>query len=64
MKTFLYIFTLLSVLLTAHSCGYKELPPKTDNISANYILPQGEVPTEAELMELEKIKAEYNEAVK
>lgn len=64
MRRFLYIFTLLSVIAMAHSCGYKELPPKTDKVSTNYILPKGEVPTEAELEDLERIRNEYNEAIK
>lgn len=46
------------------SCTYNELPPKTENASTNYILPKGEIPTEAEKAEVAKIKEEYNSAIK
>lgn len=43
----------------SYSCSYNELPPKTDDVTTDYVLPQGEIPTAEEYAEVEAIKAEY-----
>ena len=58
MKTkFIYIFIIFALLLS--SCGYEKLPPKTDSSSQQYVLPKGEIPTEADREALAEIRAEY-----
>jgi hypothetical protein len=63
MKKFFYIFTTISVMIMSSGCTYNELPPKTENASTNYILPKGELPTEAEKAELEKIREDYYNSI-
>lgn len=46
------------------SCSYEELTPKTDDLSSNYVIPQGEIPTAQELARVKAIKDEYNNSIK
>ncbi len=58
MKTkFIYIFIIFALLATG--CGYEKLPPKTDSTSQQYVLPKGEIPSEADREALAEIRAEY-----
>ena len=60
MNNKLKILLLIAVMgLLASSCTYEELPPKTDDVSKDFILPKGEVPTSAELQQLYHIKEQY-----
>ena len=53
------IFILIIFALLLGSCGYEKLPPKTDSSSQQYLLPKGEIPTEADREALAEIRAEY-----
>lgn len=61
MKIIIYIFTIIAVSVTLSACTYNPLPPKTNDASTDYILPKGELPTDAERAELENIRKEYSE---
>lgn len=61
MKRIIVIFAAIAVL---SSCSYDELPPKTDDITTDYVLPKGELPTAAEKAEVAAAKAEYEESIK
>lgn len=52
---------MLAVLVTG--CKYDEKPPRTEVSASDYVLPQGELPTDAERQAVEAARAEYNEAV-
>lgn len=54
-------FVILAVLVTG--CKYDEKPPRTEVSASDYVLPQGELPTDAERQAVEAARAEYNEAV-
>lgn len=45
-------------------CSYNELPPKTDDITTDYVLPKGEIPTSEERAVASDAKAEYESALK
>ena len=64
MKKIIYIFIAILTFMMFSSCNYNELPPKKKNASTDYLLPKGELPTEAEKAEVAKIKEEYNNAIK
>lgn len=53
-------FVALSVL--ACSCSYEEQSPKTTDSSSSYVLPKGEIPSEAELAEVRALREEYDNA--
>lgn len=55
---------LAGLALTAASCSYQELTPKTDDRSEYYQLPKGEIPSTAEQAEVKAIRDEYNAAIK
>lgn len=55
---------LAGLTLTAVSCSYQELTPKTDDRSEYYQLPKGEIPSAAEQAEVKAIRDEYNAAIK
>ena len=42
------------------SCGYDSQPPRTDDSAANYVLPKGEIPSEAEILEVQALKEAYS----
>lgn len=50
---------LLILAAAAYGCSYNELPPKTDDVTTDYVLPQGEIPTAEEYAEVEAIRTEY-----
>ena len=58
-KIFIAIFAVC--ILTA--CSYNEQPPKTDDASTNYVLPVGEVPTDAEYAYVQAVRDEYDDNV-
>jgi hypothetical protein len=45
-------------------CSYNELPPKTDDITTNYVLPKGEFPTSQEKNQVSAAKQEYESWLK
>ena len=61
MKRIIYI---LSATALIAGCSYNELPPKTDDITTSYVLPKGEIPTDAERETAAAAKAEYENAIK
>jgi hypothetical protein len=58
MKTDFCVFLIIFALLLS-GCTYDKLPPKTDSSSSQYVLPKGEVPSEADREALAAIRAEY-----
>ena len=63
-KAVLAACTLAGLTLTAVSCSYQELTPKTDDRSEYYQLPKGEIPSAEEQAEVKAIRDEYNAAIK
>ena len=61
MKKIFAIFVGVAVL---SGCAYNELPPKTDDITTNYVLPKGVKPTPDERAFVEAVRAEYNASIK
>lgn len=53
------IILLTLVLSFLFGCSYNELPPKTDDITTNYVLPKGEFPTSQEKSQVSAAKQEY-----
>ena len=45
-------------------CSYNELPPKTDDITNEYVLPKGVKPTQSEMDAVTAAKAEYESSIK
>ena len=45
MKKSILILSFTAILT---GCAYNELPPKTDDITNEYVLPKGELPSAAE----------------
>ena len=45
-------------------CSYNELPPKTDDITNEYVLPKGVKPTQSEMDAVTEAKAEYEFSIK
>ena len=58
MKAFLSIFAACCLLC---GCSYEQMPPKTADGTTEYVLPQGKVPTEAEMQWVSQTRAEYEE---
>lgn len=51
------------LLFLATGCKYDERPPKTSDAASDYILPQGDLPTEAELQAVQAARDEYESSV-
>lgn len=62
-KIILILSTITAGVCFFNSCSYEEQPPKTTDSSSNYVLPKGEIPSQAEIDEVNALRAEYNEAV-
>lgn len=45
-------------------CSYNELPPKTDDITNDYVLPKGVKPAQSEMDAVTAAKAEYESSIK
>ncbi len=59
------IIALIFILAVAISCKKpNELPPKTDSITTDYLLPQGPILTAEEYEANQAIVKEYREATK
>ena len=63
-KKTLTILSAFALILMVNSCDYNELPPKTDDLSKDYVLPKGERPTAEETKQVHKIREEYNNSIK
>lgn len=61
MKKSILILSFMAILT---GCAYNELPPKTDDITNEYVLPKGELPSAAEKAEVAAAKAEYEQSIK
>lgn len=64
MKDKILIIIGLAATLCLGACSYNELPPKTDDLSNDYVLPKGVLPTASERAEAAAAKAEYEEFLK
>ena len=51
------------LLFLATGCKYDEKPPKTSDAAFDYILPQGDLPTEAELQAVQAARDEYESSI-
>ena len=58
------ILMILSTIAILTGCAYDELPPMTDDITTNYVLPIGEEPTAEEMESVLASIAEYEESIK
>ena len=58
------IFLLTLTILLMCGCSYNELPPKTDDITNEYVLPKGVKPTQSEMDAVTAAKAEYESSIK
>ncbi len=57
------IIAIITILLLS-GCSYSELPPKTDDATTDYIVPQGVLPSEQERTYVNQAKEEYENATK
>ena len=64
MKDMNKIFLSALALVLLCGCSYNELPPKTDDITTNYVLPKGVKPTQSEQELVQAAKAEYEASIK
>ena len=62
-RKYLYLTLMLVCIAGITGCSYDELPPKTDDVSSNYQIPKGEIPTQEERDLVEALKKEYAEAI-
>ena len=53
------VLLILCGLFLAAGCSYESEPPLTDSSRSTYVLPKGEVPTEAERAQAQAAKTEY-----
>ena len=51
----------MAILGLCASCSYNELPPKTDDATTTYTLPNGEIPTAEEKAVQTEARNEYNQ---
>lgn len=58
------IFLLTLTIFLMCGCSYNELPPKTDDITNEYVLPKGVKPTQSEMDAVTAAKAEYESSIK
>jgi hypothetical protein len=63
-KSILIAVITLFCLVALSGCNYAELPPKTDDVTYDFVLPKGEVPSASELETLHLIRDEYNNSLK
>ncbi len=49
----------MAILGLASGCSYNELPPKTDDATTTYTLPNGEIPTAEEKAVQTEARNEY-----
>lgn len=55
------ILTIFAFVLLAAGCSYDAKPPKTTDGTSSYVLPKGEVPSEAEIQAVQDAKTEYEQ---
>ena len=61
MKRKISIFVgLIAASLLMAGCSYEAMPPKTADGTSDYVLPKGEVPTEAEMQVVSAAREEYS----
>lgn len=61
-KRIIAILPLIALPFLAGSCTYDEQPPRTTDSSSSYVLPKGEIPSDAEIAQIRALKEEYDNA--
>jgi len=62
-KKIIAILPVVMLLFLATGCKYDERPPKTSDAASDYILPQGDLPTEAEMQAVQAARDEYESSI-